>query len=102
MSDLISPYAYKLTITKGLWDNWGWFETRGYLPKLPGILLGTMDTLTAAEECLLPNEIEYTLGMQEHEAWEFDDACKDLGDDFGTCLGKRDLRMLQAFRDEIV
>ena len=91
-------HAYKLTIVKGLWDNWHWFESRGYLPRLPGILLGTVDTWGTD----LPNETEYTLGMQEHEAWEFDDACKELGEDYATCLGKRDIGMLEDFRAEIV
>ena len=103
MSDLTSPYAYKLCITKGLWKNWPWFESRGYLPKLPGILLSALDTdIYQQDKRLLDNEVEYTLGMQEHEAWEFDDACKDLGSDFGTCLGMRDLSMIEEFRAEIV
>ena len=95
-------YAYTMTISKGLWDNWEWFEVRGYLPAMPGILIDTMGVDYPGQDCLLPNEIEYTQGVQEHEAWEFEEACKELGEDYGTCLGKRDLGMIEDFRAQIV
>ena len=73
--NLTTSHAYILTIPRSLFDNWGWFEHRGYLPQLPG------DLLTESEDAP-----EVSLGLSESEAWEFSQACDDLGQDFGTCV----------------
>ena len=73
--NLTTSHAYILTIPRSLFDNWGWFEHRGYLPQLPG------DLLTESEDAP-----EVSLGLSESEAWEFSQACADLGQDFGACV----------------
>ena len=73
--NLTTSHAYTLTIPRSLFDDWGFFEHRGYLPQLPG------DLLTESED-----SPEVSLGLSEPEAWEFTEACDDLGQDFGACV----------------
>jgi len=73
--NLTTSYAYTLTIPRSLFDDWGFFEYRGYLPQLPG------DLLTESED-----SPEVSLGLSESEAWEFSQACDDLGQDLGACV----------------
>jgi len=82
-------YAYTLTIPGRLFHAWGWLEHRGYLPEMPGTLL------TDDEEA-----DEISLGLAEHEAWEFNDACDALGEGYGSCVA--DLSTIERFREEVI
>ena len=73
--NLTTSHAYTLTIPRSLFEDWGFFEHRGYLPQLPG------DLLTESED-----SSEVSLGLSESEAWIFSQACDDLGVGFGTCV----------------
>jgi hypothetical protein len=82
-----NSYAYTLTIPRNLFDDWGFFEYRGYLPALPGELI------TEWRE-------EVTLGLTEPEAWEFSQACENLGEGFLACVA--DPSPILDFLDSIV
>jgi hypothetical protein len=80
-------YAYTLTISRGLYDDWGFFEDRGYLPAIPGELL------TEWRE-------EVTFGVTEPEAWQFREDAESLGEGFLACVA--DPSPILDFLDSIV
>lgn len=77
-----TSYAYTLTVPYSLFTNWGFFESRGYLPGMPGDQI----TETPEEPLSFERPREVSLGLSESEAWEFSQACDDLGEGFGTCV----------------
>ena len=85
----MTSYAYTLTLPSSLFNYWGWFEQRGYLPEMPGTLI------TEDEEA-----DEMSLGLAEHEAWEFNEACDALGEGYGSCVANLD--WIERFRGEII
>lgn len=70
-------HTYTLTIPRTLYENWGWFEYRGYLPDLPGELL------TESED-----SPTVSLGVTEPEAWQFHDSSEELGEGFLACVAE--------------
>ena len=72
--NLTTSHAYTLTIPRSLFNDWGFFEHRGYLPQLPG------------DYYRIRGFVGSILGLSESEAWEFTEACDDLGQDFGACV----------------
>ena len=77
-----TSHAYTLTLPYSLFINWGFFESRGYLPGMPGEQI----TETPEEPLSFERPSEVSLGLSESEAWEFSQACDDLGEGFGTCV----------------
>ena len=69
----MAAHAYTLTIPRSLFEEWGWFEYRGYLPEMPGELLTEGDDSPMV-----------SLGLTEPEAWEFADAAEEEG--FCSCV----------------
>ncbi len=82
-------YAYTLTLPQDAAGRWGWFESRGYLPEMPGTpLVSDADTLT--------------LGLTEPEAWDFQTAAEELGEAFLTCAGEILAGPVLQLLDEII
>lgn len=72
--------TYTLQITTELFEEWGFFEARGYLPAMPG---------TLEDDCCWNHRNgrwEAHLTLTEAQADEFRDACEALGEAFGTCV----------------
>ena len=83
--------AYEWPIPAHLIDDWGWFESRGYLPARPGELWEP-DTEVA----------QFRLVLAEHEAWTFRDECEALGEGFLTCASDAIRATVHGWLDEIV
>jgi hypothetical protein len=88
--------SYIFAINMTLFNEWGWFENRGYLPPMPGSL--------EEPECFnhRTNRWEAHLLVSEPEAWEFQEAWNALGMDAGACLHLEGLEDIRLFLDQIV
>jgi len=87
--------TYILQIDADLFDNWGFFEARGYLPAMPG----TLEDSCAWNAGMCRWEAHFTL--TEAEADEFAEACEALGEAFGACIAPDHLRDLTDFLYEV-
>ena len=90
--------AYEWPIPAYLIEDWGWFESRGYLPAMPGTLVETdLDGVG--------RYVAYSLEVSEHEAWEFSEACWRLEEGFLTfltCASPPVVRAVRGWLDQIV
>ena len=86
---------YEFQIPAFLLDDWGWFQSRGYLPAMPGIVAST-------ELDGHGRYTAYSLEVSEVEAWEFSEACGCLGEDFLTCASPQVVDTVRGWLDQIV
>lgn len=79
------PTVFIFQMSAELFEEWGFFEARGYLPPMPG---------TLEDDCCFNHRNERWeahLTLTEEEADAFAEACRDLGHNFAACM-RRDLR----------
>ncbi len=83
-----SPITYYLTLPTSLRDEWGFFESRGYAPAMPGV-----------EIAYNVERQVHVMAVTEHEAWEFKEEWEG-SEASGTCMA--DLSAVYDFLDQIV
>lgn len=95
MKNYTANRPYTLAIPETLFEEWGWFENRGYLPPLPGEVWQE-----AAEGGSLGIEPYRLCLLSEAEAWDFGEAWIALGEAAGACVA--DVQSILDFLEEIV
>ena len=86
---------YEFNLPAFLLEDWGWFQSRGYLPAMPGTLVET--DLDGAGRY-----VAYSLEVSEFEAWEFSEACGCLGQDFLACASPQVADTVRGWLEQVV
>ena len=94
MKNYTAKKPYALAIPETLFEEWGWFENRGYLPPLPGEVWREMELVEGSEE---PFMICF---LGEGDALVFREQWWALGEARGTCVA--DLEHILKFLEGIV